>query len=255
MKFWKKIRPLLTRYLNGYRQFFDWARGRWEFVHRRVAEKLFGRIPKGYEVHHVDGNKLNNRPGNLQVLPREEHRALHRLDRDGLRSKQDKVTRKKITLKPKSKSARRPIRPDEVATASPPSAPITSSPSVPSSIPALAGILAGFSGLSIGGSSGSCGCSRCGGSGYLPQYSHVEGGVCFRCGGAGDGDDCYDDPYDDRDDYEEDPLDDGPPDDDGFDPRFDDPEPYYGDDYDPGYYDDGYDSGGYDDGGYYGDWD
>ena len=28
-------------------------------------------------------------------------------------------------------------------------------------------------------------CDRCGGSGYLPQYSHVEGGVCFKCNGEG----------------------------------------------------------------------
>lgn len=28
-------------------------------------------------------------------------------------------------------------------------------------------------------------CDRCGGSGYLPQYSHVENGICFKCGGEG----------------------------------------------------------------------
>lgn len=28
-------------------------------------------------------------------------------------------------------------------------------------------------------------CSRCGGSGYLSQYSYVEGGRCFKCGGSG----------------------------------------------------------------------
>lgn len=28
-------------------------------------------------------------------------------------------------------------------------------------------------------------CSRCGGSGYLPQYNHVEGGRCFKCNGEG----------------------------------------------------------------------
>lgn len=28
-------------------------------------------------------------------------------------------------------------------------------------------------------------CDRCGGSGYLPQYSHVEGGICFKCQGEG----------------------------------------------------------------------
>ena len=28
-------------------------------------------------------------------------------------------------------------------------------------------------------------CNRCGGSGYLPQYSHVEHGICFKCYGEG----------------------------------------------------------------------
>ena len=28
-------------------------------------------------------------------------------------------------------------------------------------------------------------CPRCGGTGYMPQYNHVEGGVCFRCRGTG----------------------------------------------------------------------
>ena len=28
-------------------------------------------------------------------------------------------------------------------------------------------------------------CDRCGGSGYLPQYSHVEHGICFKCSGEG----------------------------------------------------------------------
>lgn len=26
-------------------------------------------------------------------------------------------------------------------------------------------------------------CSRCGGYGYISGYSHVKGGVCFKCGG------------------------------------------------------------------------
>ena len=28
-------------------------------------------------------------------------------------------------------------------------------------------------------------CDRCGGSGYLPQYKHVEHGICFKCNGEG----------------------------------------------------------------------
>lgn len=28
-------------------------------------------------------------------------------------------------------------------------------------------------------------CPRCGGSGYIPMYRHIEGGVCFLCRGNG----------------------------------------------------------------------
>ena len=28
-------------------------------------------------------------------------------------------------------------------------------------------------------------CDRCGGSGYLPQYNHIEHGICFKCNGEG----------------------------------------------------------------------
>lgn len=30
-----------------------------------------------------------------------------------------------------------------------------------------------------------CRCPKCGGKGWLPGYEHVEGGVCFMCGGSG----------------------------------------------------------------------
>lgn len=27
-------------------------------------------------------------------------------------------------------------------------------------------------------------CDRCGGTGHLPQFNHVEGGICFKCRGG-----------------------------------------------------------------------
>ena len=30
-----------------------------------------------------------------------------------------------------------------------------------------------------------CPCIRCGGTGFIPRYSHVQNGICFRCGGDG----------------------------------------------------------------------
>jgi len=69
-----------TRISNsGYAQ-YNTGSG-WKYTHRRVAEKkMGGSIYSGYEVHHVNGDKLDNRPSNLRVLSRSEHRAIHRND-------------------------------------------------------------------------------------------------------------------------------------------------------------------------------
>ena len=62
---------------SGYKVFEE--DGTYKSVHKRVAEKkLGGKIWKGYEVHHVDGNKDNNRPSNVTVLKKKTHRWLHR---------------------------------------------------------------------------------------------------------------------------------------------------------------------------------
>lgn len=35
------------------------------------------KIPKGFEIHHIDANRNNNNIDNLIMLPKEFHRALH----------------------------------------------------------------------------------------------------------------------------------------------------------------------------------
>ena len=53
--------------------------GKTRSVHKRVAEKrLGGKVFKGYEVHHKDGNKTNNRSSNLSVVKKSTHRKIHK---------------------------------------------------------------------------------------------------------------------------------------------------------------------------------
>lgn len=45
--------------------------------HRRIYEKTYGPIPEGYEIHHIDGNPLNNDPKNLKAVSIQEHYDIH----------------------------------------------------------------------------------------------------------------------------------------------------------------------------------
>jgi hypothetical protein len=49
------------------------------FEHRQVWEDNIGEIPKGFFVHHKDGNKRNNNITNLELVNRIEHGAKHLL--------------------------------------------------------------------------------------------------------------------------------------------------------------------------------
>ncbi len=61
------VKPTTYRKLMGRRE------------HRRVAERLMGRpLRRGEIVHHIDGDKHNNDPSNLQVMTQAEHIAIHR---------------------------------------------------------------------------------------------------------------------------------------------------------------------------------
>lgn len=51
--------------------------GTWEFVYKMVAEWKFGSIPKLHQVHHVDLDKKNDHPDNLELLTISEHHKVH----------------------------------------------------------------------------------------------------------------------------------------------------------------------------------
>ena len=46
-------------------------------LHRYVWEHEVGTIPKGYQVHHIDGNKANNDISNLSLITNKGHQRLH----------------------------------------------------------------------------------------------------------------------------------------------------------------------------------
>ena len=49
-----------------------------KYLHRLIFEDFYGfEVPKGFVVHHKDGNKLNNCILNLQLMREKDHRSLH----------------------------------------------------------------------------------------------------------------------------------------------------------------------------------
>ena len=82
---------LITRTKNGYSQYYHKKTGSWKYTHRTVAEKkIGGRVRPGYEVHHINHNKKDNRPSNLVVLSKSDHRKIHA--QDSKRTKSMKIS-------------------------------------------------------------------------------------------------------------------------------------------------------------------
>lgn len=47
-------------------------------LHVLIWKKNFKSIPKGYEIHHIDGNRYNNSIENLICISKEAHKILHK---------------------------------------------------------------------------------------------------------------------------------------------------------------------------------
>jgi hypothetical protein len=69
------------RYPNSkhphHRKYFYGTEPRRGFLHRHVWEDVYGKIKENYEIHHIDGNTLNNDITNLEHILCSEHRAQH----------------------------------------------------------------------------------------------------------------------------------------------------------------------------------
>lgn len=61
---------------KGLRDYYDCGRGGGS-LHRAIWAHHNGPIPKGVDIHHVDGNPLNNDISNLEALGHGEHRSRH----------------------------------------------------------------------------------------------------------------------------------------------------------------------------------
>ena len=68
-------RGSVTEY--GYRRVRRPGSRRQVMEHVVVWEAHFGPVPRGKELHHINGNKLDNRLVNLVLLTRLEHKRIH----------------------------------------------------------------------------------------------------------------------------------------------------------------------------------
>lgn len=69
-----------VRNKRGYYRIISHKEGNFrKFLHRCVVKDYYGKIPAGHNIHHINGNKGDNRIENLIVLPIGQHIQLHKM--------------------------------------------------------------------------------------------------------------------------------------------------------------------------------
>lgn len=70
-------------YIAIYRPYHPNSREGYILFHRYEKELELGRyLTKEEEIHHIDGNKFNNDPSNLQILTKQTHTSISRTKGD-----------------------------------------------------------------------------------------------------------------------------------------------------------------------------
>jgi len=76
---------------NGYRNLSFYGKRIYEHKYVWMKHHNYMPIPKGWCIHHINGNKLDNRIENLACIPLDYHTKLH-YELDKLKEQQEQVT-------------------------------------------------------------------------------------------------------------------------------------------------------------------